>query len=225
MEAVSKSQRAPKSTDRIMEALATLAALLDRTISEARTLDSDLQLRVMEAVQKKEESLQAENAQHVELVRREVHEDLTRRSQSELESALEKLRSDFQAERERLRADFAAERERLAGELQNSNTIASELQVERSSLLAELQRSKEDAAAEISRVRAEAKAAADLSAASNSTPVSVDEIERIEKKLAELSLVINDPDTELSVVIRKNVEKVELDAYLKGLRYLTRQRP
>jgi len=31
--------------------------------------------------------------------------------------------------------------------------------------------------------------------------------------------IIEDPNTELSVVIRKNVEKLELEAYLKGLRY------
>ena len=67
-----------------MEALATLAALLDRTINEVRTMEGDFQLRVLEAVQKKEESLQAETETHVKAVRQEVHEELTRRSQSQL---------------------------------------------------------------------------------------------------------------------------------------------
>ena len=81
-----------------MEALATLAALLDRTINEVRTMESELQLRVLEAVQKKEESLQAETEAYVTAVRQE----LTRRSQSQLTAALEIARSGFQTERERL---------------------------------------------------------------------------------------------------------------------------
>ena len=99
------------------------------------------------------------------------------------------------------------------------------MQVERSKLSAELQRVKEHAAAEIERVRAEASAAspagAPSQASSNQAPMPKEEIESVEKKLAEVTRLVEDPATELSVVIRKNVEKLELEAYLKGLRYLT----
>ena len=215
-----------------MEALATLAALLDRTINEVRTMEGDFQLRVLEAVQKKEESLLAETETHVKAVRQEVHEELTRRSQSQLEAALEFARSGFQTERERLRTEFDTEKERLSKELQQAADAASELQVERLRLTAELQRIREEASLELDRVREEANvevnrvreearsaAAAAVSASPPAQPA--DEIARTEIKLAELISLIEDPMTELSVVIRKNVEKLELEAYLRGLRYAT----
>ena len=43
------------------------------------------------------------------------------------------------------------------------------------------------------------------------------EIERVEHKIADISRMIDDPGSELSTVIRKNVERAELDAYLKGI--------
>ena len=43
------------------------------------------------------------------------------------------------------------------------------------------------------------------------------EVERIQRLIADIARVIDDPDTELSTVIRKNVERAELDAYLKGI--------
>jgi chromosome segregation ATPase len=43
------------------------------------------------------------------------------------------------------------------------------------------------------------------------------ELARIEAKISEIAHLIDDPETELSTVIRKNVERAELDAYLKGI--------
>jgi chromosome segregation ATPase len=43
------------------------------------------------------------------------------------------------------------------------------------------------------------------------------EIARVEGLLGQIIAIIDDPNTELSTVIRKNVEKAELDAYLKGI--------
>ena len=43
------------------------------------------------------------------------------------------------------------------------------------------------------------------------------EIARVETALNEIVSIIENPDTELSAVIRKNVEKAELDSYLKGM--------
>ncbi len=44
-----------------------------------------------------------------------------------------------------------------------------------------------------------------------------DEVARIEEMILKIGALIDDPATELSMVIRKNVEKAELDAYLKGI--------
>jgi len=43
------------------------------------------------------------------------------------------------------------------------------------------------------------------------------EINRIESMIADINRLIDDPACELSTVIRKNVERAELDAYLKGI--------
>lgn len=206
-----------------MQALATLAALLERTINEVNNLDGEYQSQIKESVRKVEEELQSKHAQSIEVVRKEVLDELTRRSQGELQTALQMLRSDFQAERERLKSEFETERERLNNELAVAGNSASELQVERSRLSAELQRVKEHAAAEVERVRSEASAAAQaVSAKPAVSEVSMpnEEIASAEKRLAEVTRLVEDPATELSVVIRKNVEKLELEAYLKGLRYL-----
>jgi len=62
-----------------------------------------------------------------------------------------------------------------------------------------------------------------LSAAHKGTGTTLDndaiaaEVARVESQLTEIVAVIDNPNTELSTVIRKNVEKAELDAYLKGI--------
>ena len=43
------------------------------------------------------------------------------------------------------------------------------------------------------------------------------EVARIEEQIGQIASLIDDPETELSTVIRKNVEKAELGAYLKGI--------
>jgi DNA repair exonuclease SbcCD ATPase subunit len=44
-----------------------------------------------------------------------------------------------------------------------------------------------------------------------------EEVKRIEELTAEIARLIDDPETELATVIRKNVERAALDAYLKGI--------
>jgi hypothetical protein len=222
MEMVAKAPQTPKLTDRMMEALSTLAALLDRTINEVKILDTEFQKRITDAVQKKEESIRAETAEYVEGVRREVQEDLTQRFQTELQSALDSLRSEFQTERERWTSETGLERDRFAKELEHAGNTATELQVEKSKLTAELQLAKEESAAEINRLRSAADAASAAAEAASKTASkgAADEVARAQARLADVIAIIDDPMTELTVVIRKNVEKLELEAYLKGLRYL-----
>lgn len=43
------------------------------------------------------------------------------------------------------------------------------------------------------------------------------EVSRVETLISEIIVIIDNPDTELSTIIRKNVEKAELDAYLRGI--------
>ena len=46
------------------------------------------------------------------------------------------------------------------------------------------------------------------------------EITRVEDLIQSSSRVIEDPSTELSLVIRKNAERAELESYLRGLRFI-----
>lgn len=221
METVKKpTQQAGRSTDRVLEALATLAALLDRSMNEVRALDVDYQARLSDAVHKTEASMQAQATQLVEQARNEVRDELTQKFEAELKSAMESLRAEFQKERERLGFETEAEREKFNKEIHQATGAMSELQAEKSKLSSELQSVKESSEAEIKRVKAEAEAAV-ASAVSSAIPQQSagDEIARVEAKLAAVIQLVEDPSTELSVVIRKNVEKLELEAYLKGLRF------
>jgi DNA repair exonuclease SbcCD ATPase subunit len=44
-----------------------------------------------------------------------------------------------------------------------------------------------------------------------------EEVKRVEELTTEIAKLIDDPETELATVIRKNVERAALDAYLKGI--------
>ena len=47
----------------------------------------------------------------------------------------------------------------------------------------------------------------------------VAEVARVQNRIADIGKLIENPSTELSMVIRKNVERVELNAYLEGIRF------
>jgi len=55
---------------------------------------------------------------------------------------------------------------------------------------------------------------------SNADAVSA-EVARVQTMILEIGKRIDDPNTDLSTVIRKNVERAELSAYLKGIQYST----
>jgi hypothetical protein len=56
-------------------------------------------------------------------------------------------------------------------------------------------------------------------AASAASEFVREEVARVEAAIRELNNVIDDPDAELSVIVRKNVERAQMDAYLKGLHF------
>jgi|GEM_PF-1575317 len=142
-------------------------------------------------------------------VRKEVTRDLTKKFQEELHNALQAARTEFEAEREVLnrRLSKAAE-------------TAAALETERSRLTSDIQRVRDESRTELERVRADAEAvSSSVRKAGPSTEV-LEEIVRIGAKIKEISAVIEDPATELAVVIRKNVERSELESYIKGIRFV-----
>ncbi len=209
METATKTQQDTRATDRVLEALSTLAALLDRTINEVKGLDSVFKERVLQAVHETETSAQRQAAEH-------------------LEDALSEARTKFEVQLKTkladMAADFDAERTRLSGEVDRVSQTATQWEVERSRLTGEIEKLARVQAA----TQAEAeKAIAALRAASASkvgttainTAALSKEIERVEVLVKQITELIENPATELSTVIRKNVERAELESYLKGIRF------
>lgn len=120
----------------------------------------------------------------------QLEQQLERVSQTQRvsEEVVAQLRQQYE---EKLQAAIK-QKTQLAQELQSVSTL---LEAER---------------ARLSTAQREAAAAADPDAITA-------EIARVENLLSQIVAVIDNPNTDLSTVIRKNVEKAELDAYLKGI--------
>ena len=197
---------------RAIEALSTLAALLDRTINEVKVLDSDFQKRLLQAVHETEASLQGQAAQHLEEALKETRT---------------KLEEHFTNKVAELSAQWEEERNRLNGELSKMVQTTAEWEAERARLNGEIERlSRVQAATQAEAEKAiTAMKTASASATSAKAGPSVNsealttEIGRIEDAINQISALIENPATELSTVIRKNVERAELESYLKGIQF------
>jgi hypothetical protein len=209
IEAATKVKGAERPAARLLEALSMLAGLMDRVIDEVKALDGAYQERMLQAVHDTEAALQVQAQEHLERSRQEVVADLTHKFQLELHSSLEALKEEFNTERSTLNM-----------EVRQAVDAAAKLEIERSRLISELDRVQQETGAELEMVRAEA---ADSKSKAEQPPVAAtavtDEITAVEARLKEVLAIIDNPATELSAVIRKNVEKSELEAYLKGIRF------
>jgi chromosome segregation ATPase len=141
----------------------------------------------------------------------------------EREKAACDLQAELRKERDRLRGEWEGERERLAmecGELRHDrNRFRDELgrladsaaksDLERARLREECEKLKHSLASMESAARDQQEAGSDV----------LEEAARVETVIQEISQSIENPETELSAIIRKNVERAQLDAYLRGLRF------
>jgi hypothetical protein len=209
METATKTQQDARVTDRVLEALSTLAALLDRTINEVKGLDSVFQERVVQAVQEKESSLQREAAQRLE----EALAGERAKFEEQLKTKLADIKSDWESERSR-----------LSGEVDRVTQTATQWELERTRLTGEIEKlarvqaaTQAEAERAIAAMRA-ATATKSATASANNEALSK-EIERVEGLVRQISDLIENPSTELTTVIRKNVERAELESYLKGIRF------
>jgi chromosome segregation ATPase len=208
----SSSTQSPRSTDRVLEALSTLAALLERTIGEVRELEPRLQQRVQQAIQDTEASVQSQAAQHLETAVTETRS---------------RLEEQFTRKTGELSAQWEEERGRLNEELVKVTQTKTQWEAERSRLNAELERlarvqaaTQAEAEKAVLAMRAASAAAKTARAGASINSESLNaEIQRVEGLIREISVLIDDPTTELSTVIRKNVERAELESYLKGIRF------
>jgi hypothetical protein len=145
-------------------------------------------------------------------------------------TAVDRVRHELTARFDLEREQLVAERERANRALAEQNTeyqqmvTSSEEAVEshKKSLAAAQQQWE----AERTKMAAEAQKAqqkaAEKPAAANEALAK--EVARVEGLIKEISEVIEDPATELSVVIRKNAERAELESYLRGVRFTMQSR-
>ena len=114
-----------------------------------------------------------------------------------------------------VRSDLKDGSERLLRELEQVKETCAQLEAERNRL-----RDENEAAHKLLAEAAAAPAAAQPSGKSSGTIAALQaEVTRIENWIKEISQIIEDRDTELSIVIRKNAERAELESYLRGLRF------
>src|SRR6478609_3993851 len=117
MDPATKSPHAIRSTGRVLEALSTLAALIDRSISEVKSLDSEFQDRIEAAATD---------------VRAKLEEEFTKR--------IAELTSEWETERSRLNSDldkishsgveWETERGRLSAEIERLAKVQAATQAE-----------------------------------------------------------------------------------------------
>ena len=213
MDTAAKTAPAARTADRVLDGLATLAALLDRTVNDVKALDSDFHDRLRKTAQDAQTSAQMQAAEDLEVA---------------LSDARKNLEAQFAKTLSELSAEWEQERNRLHAELSKMAQAMVQWEAERARLNSDLERlSRIQAAtqAEAERAVLAVKVTATDAAKSRSGGVSLNsqavttEIGRVQRLIKDISTVIEDPATELTAIIRKNVERAELESYLRGIRF------
>src|SRR5262245_4468475 len=148
------------------------------------------------------------------------------RNEEELAAMQANLEQEFKNRLTQLSGEWNAERERLTAELAHRTQTAAQWEVERARLHAEVERlSRAQSAAQMEAERARAAMHQTIAAQSNSSAVeAMKEIARIEAAIQEISALVEDPATDLSTVVQKNVERAELESYLRGIQFALNNR-
>jgi hypothetical protein len=133
-------------------------------------------------------------------------------AQQAAESVAAAHRNELADAVDRVRTELTEERDRLSRQLDELLHSAAQWDSERDRLKEEARA----AAAAKDKAMAEAKVSVQSTVANESLQA---EVHRVEESIRTISAIIDAPETELSLVIRKNVERAELEAYLKGIKF------
>lgn len=206
-------------TERLTQTVAALARLLDQAMNDIQALDSEFQEEVERNSREVENLREAStngDAERTRLLAECEHaRDLVERVKREHEQA---LADSDEAAAIALDRQITTRVERVGAEL------TARWEADRATLAAERNRAQQrlvDMSAECDALRGELekvrqapppKPAPDAEAIQS-------EVARVEGLIQAISKIVDDPNTELTVVIRKNVERAELESYLRGLRF------
>jgi hypothetical protein len=117
-----------------------------------------------------------------------------------------------------VRSDLKDGSERLLRELEQTKETCAQLEAERNHLRDENEEAHKLLAEAAATAAAQPKPS-EKSSGTGTIAALQAEVARIEGWIKEISQIIEDRDTELSIVIRKNAERAELESYLRGLRF------
>jgi chromosome segregation ATPase len=202
---------------------------LKREFDEARRENQDL-VRQLQESRKSSESEQRRLTAQIGNLEQQLKQISSERQHSDDEAFKKMLngRGEWEAEQQRLLAQI----EELERKLQKvsekrqqvSNEVVEQLrqQYEQRIHEAMLQRAKlaeelQSASALLEAERSRSGESHKDGATNFDTKAVEQEIERVQGSLNEIVSIIENPNSELTLVIRKNVEKAELDSYLKGI--------
>jgi len=125
----------------------------------------------------------------------------------QIATVVDRVRAESAAEWKKERAHIEADRDRLREESEQARRLLAEATLEHSRMMAEVLEARSVAAAP--KAEAPGVDVGNLAA----------EVSRIEGLIQDISKAIEDPEAELSLVIRKNAERAELESYLRGVRF------
>jgi chromosome segregation ATPase len=145
----------------------------------------------------------------------------------EISAAVQKVRDEMSAEADRMRQEWDTEfakladesssgldeRNRLQEELENASKTIAQREQERDQLKQDLLKANQ--------ALGEAQANPGVGNGHLDLDAVREEAVRVEASLQAIIKAIEDPSAELSFVVRKNVERAQLDSYLQGLRFAT----
>jgi chromosome segregation ATPase len=141
----------------------------------------------------------------------ETQKSASETGKRELEAAAQKVRDEMKAEQDELMQIWESERSKLAKEIDRVSAAAAQRERERDQLQKDL-----DVAMQLLN---DAQPSDGKSGDGVDLDLIREETARVEQSLQAIIKAIEDPSAELSVVVRKNVERAQLDSYLQGLRF------
>ena len=140
----------------------------------------------------------------------------------EMETRIGSLQREMDRERNEWRLQIQQMERRLADSRQSMNTdVVDQMRRQYDDRIQEMILQKTKLTNELKRasilLESESGRFMSSSTGSNNSAAIKAEVDRVQALILEISKRIEDPATDLSTVIRKNVERAELNAYLKGI--------
>ena len=226
--AVALERQVARSVERVRTELTGEIESLKSELERAKSLLTESKAEFRRAASEKESALKdAADKLRSELELAITSGERTKRLLAESELTNTRLLQDAQQAAEsvaaahkneiadavdRVRTELTEERDRLNRQLDELLHSAAQWDSEREKLKEEAR----TAIAARDKAMSEAKVSGQSSVANESLQ---SEVHRVEELIRSISAIIDAPETELSLVIRKNVERAELESYLKGIKF------